>query len=88
MRTISRRLGRLEDKFGVAETEFTRHLAVRLEAGRRAAESRAHDGYPARSRENFFGLTVEQILLRGRQRAAGRHRGTITVPIMAINSTI
>ena len=47
MRPISRRLRRLEDTFGPAvETEFTRYLAVRIDAGRRrAAEARANEGY-------------------------------------------
>ena len=75
MRTIIRRLRRLEDRFGPpVETEFSRRLRERIEAARRRlAEYEAKDGRVcnagAREREDLSGLSVEQILLRGRERA-------------------
>jgi hypothetical protein len=73
MKTIIRRLRRLEDRFcPPVETEFSRHLLARIEAGRRrVAESDVRDGRVrnACEREDVSGLSVEQILLRGRERA-------------------
>ena len=70
MRGINRRLGRLENKLGVVETEFTRQLAVCIKAGRRrAAEARSAEDCPECTREVLCGLSVAEILLRGRQRA-------------------
>ncbi len=76
MRTIIRRLRRLEDRFGPpVETEFTRRLRERIKAERqRVAEARERgeltgpiyedDG------ESLAGLSVVEILDRGRARVA------------------
>ena len=66
MRAISRRLGRLEGRLGPVETEHTRYLMERLEAAHRRM---ALAGYPVHLPGNLSGLTVEQILNRGRPRA-------------------
>ena len=77
MKAIDRRLRRLEERFGPhVETEYERQLLARIEAGRRrVAESRERgegsgfdDGHEPK--EDLTGLTVEQILLRGRARNA------------------
>jgi len=76
MKTIVRRLHRLEDRFcPPVETEFDRHVLARIEAGRRrVAEFDMQHGraYNAgeREREDVSGLSVEQIHLRGRARLA------------------
>jgi hypothetical protein len=75
MKTIIRRLRRLEDRFcPPVETEFSRRLGDRIEAGRRRlAESDGLDGRVStavdREREDVSSLSVEQILHRGRERA-------------------
>ena len=76
MRTISRRLQRLEEGFGLGpETEEDRRLRERLEKfRRRIAERRAREGLPPletdeHQREDLRGLTIVQILQRGRARA-------------------
>jgi hypothetical protein len=75
VKTIIRRLRRLEDRFcPPVETEFSRRLRKRAEAARRRlAESDTGEGRPpyagARECEDVSGLSVEQILLSGRQRA-------------------
>jgi hypothetical protein len=69
MKTITRRLCRLERTLGVVETERTRYLVARLEDARRRM---SRLGYPQRTPEDVSGLTMEQILNRGRERAAKR----------------
>jgi len=75
MKTIIRRLRRLEDRFGPAvETESDRHLLGRIEAARRRlAEADGLDGRVRTAvegeQEDVSGLSLEQILLRGRERA-------------------
>jgi hypothetical protein len=66
MKTIEGRVQRLERGLGLVETERTRYLAARLEDARRRM---ARLGYPERTPEDLSGLTVEQILNRGRERA-------------------
>lgn len=70
MKTITRRLCRLEGRFGVVETEETRRVrAVAETLRRRIAAGQARVGNPERVVEDLSGLTMEEILLRGRQRA-------------------
>jgi hypothetical protein len=76
VRTISRRLQRLEEGLGLGpETEHDRRLREQLEKfRRRAAERRAREGLPPveadeRQREDLTGLSIVQILQRGRARA-------------------
>lgn len=89
MMSTSRRIRRLEDRLGPpVETPFLRRLCERLEAARRRfakAEGREY-GDPApdtmrRESENLSGLTVTQILHRGRARTRAqseRFSGTAT----------
>jgi len=76
MRTIVRRLRRLEDRFcPPVETEFDRQLRARIEAGRRrVAEAKEHGEWCASVEgdegENLSGLSVTEILHRGRERVA------------------
>jgi len=73
---IDRRLRRLEERFGPqVETEFTRRLRARMEAGRRRlAEAQARGEWSGavndQGKEDLRGLTVREILLRGRARNA------------------
>jgi hypothetical protein len=75
VKTIIRRLRRLEDRFcPPVETEFSRHLRERIEAGRRRlAESDGLDGRVStagdREHEDVSGLSLEQILHRGLEKA-------------------
>ena len=70
MRAISRRLGRLEGRLGLVETEETRRVREFAETlRRRIADGRARVGTSERAVEDLSGLTVEEILQRGRQRA-------------------
>jgi hypothetical protein len=75
MKGISRRIRRLEDRLGPpVETPFLRHLRERIEAGRRrVAQSREGVGQApdaiGKEWEDLSGLTVTQILHRGRARA-------------------
>ena len=76
MRTIARRLQRLEEGFGLGpETEDDRRLRERLEsARRRVAEQRVRGGLPPEEpdeaqREDLTGPTTAEILQRGRARA-------------------
>jgi hypothetical protein len=79
VRTIARRLQKLERGFGLGpETEDDRRLRERLEtARRRAAERRAREGLPPLEtddqREDLRGLTIVEILQRGRARAHARN---------------
>ena len=65
-----------EDRFGPpVETEYTRHLRERLKARRqRVAEAQARGELPGRiyddEREDLTGLSVVEILNRGRMRVA------------------
>jgi hypothetical protein len=74
VKTIIRRLRRLEDRFcPPVETEFSRLLRDRIEAGRRRlAQSGGLDGRVRsaddREHEDVSGLSLEQILHRGRDR--------------------
>jgi hypothetical protein len=76
MKTIIRRLRRLEDRFGPpAETEYTRHLRERIKAGRqRVAEAQARGELPVPiydyERKDLTGLSAVEILNRGRARVA------------------
>jgi hypothetical protein len=79
MKTIVRRLRKLEDRFGLApETEFDRQLRERIEAGRRrVAEARERGElsgpiYEDEEKEDLTGLSVMEILHRGRARAVAR----------------
>jgi hypothetical protein len=80
MKAISKRLGRLEDRFGLGpETEYDRQVRERVETFlRRVAERRARGGLPPleaddRQREDLTGLTIAEIIRRGRfgPRASG-----------------
>ena len=76
MSPIIRRLRRLEDRFGTVETVHTRQLLAQLEAGRRrVAEWRAREGLPPEEpdKEDLSGLTIAEILHRGRERARQAH---------------
>jgi len=74
MKNISRRIRKLEERFGPpVETEFTRRLRERIEAGRRrVAQWREQEGISVsdQHRENLAGLSVTEILHRGRARVA------------------
>lgn len=72
MRSIARRLHRLEERFGpVVESGHTRHLRMRLEA------ARLRRGLPPISPDRLAWLkdkSIVEILNAGRQRAAWRAR--------------
>jgi hypothetical protein len=76
MKTIIRRLRRLEDRFcPPVETESDRHLLARIEAGRRRLAEAKERGEWCGSIDNgeledFAGLSVVEILQRGRERVA------------------
>ena len=76
MKSIIRRLRKLEDRFGPpVETASTRRLRERIEAGRRrVAQWREQKGISVRDQdgENLSGLSVTEILHRGRARALAR----------------
>jgi hypothetical protein len=78
MKSISRRIRRLEERLGPSvETRFWRRLRERLEAGRRrVAQSREDSGEPLdgvrKEWGDLSGLTVNEILHRGRLRAASQ----------------
>ena len=76
MRTIARRLQRLEEGFALGpETEQDRQLRERIKAAhRRAAERRAREGLPPEEpdEEDLSGLTLTEILHRGRARARAK----------------
>jgi hypothetical protein len=76
VRTIARRLQTLEEGFGLGpETEHDRQLRARLETlRRRVAERRVREGLPPletddHRREGLIGLSIAEILRRGRFRA-------------------
>ena len=70
MRALQRRLLRLEDRFGPpVETEYSRELRRRIEAGlRRVAEARGIPYVPPRYAD-FTQLTLAEALQRRRDRA-------------------
>jgi hypothetical protein len=75
MKSISRRIRKLEARLGPpVETAFTRRLRQRLEEGRRRLlQWREQEGISVSDQdredwENLSGLTVTQILHRGRAR--------------------
>ena len=76
MKSIIRRLGKLEGRLGLApETEFDRQLRARIEAGRRRlaeAKERGEWSGPIDDDqgEDLAGLSVIDILDRGRERVA------------------
>ena len=76
MKSIIRRLGKLEDHLGLApETEFDRQLRARIKAGRRrlAEAKERSEWYGSINNgewEDFARLSVFEILQRGRERAA------------------
>jgi len=78
MKTITRRILRLELEAGLIETEESRRereFAETIE--RRLAAGRARAGLPPRTltdseRRELAGMSVEQVLLRGRLRARER----------------
>jgi len=78
MKAIIRRLRKLEERFGPpVETESTRRLRKRIEAGlRRLAEARERGEWCGsiahEERENLTGLSVTEILHRGRTRLLAR----------------
>lgn len=78
MKTIIRRLHRLENRFcPPVETESTRRLRRRLEAARRRlAEARERGEWCGSiddgEREDLTGLSVTEILHRGRTRLLAR----------------
>jgi len=71
MRPIARRLRRLEDRFGLEpETEASRELRRRMEAGRRrVAEWRGEAYVPLPPPTDVTGLTLPEAIIRGRDRA-------------------
>ena len=78
MKAISTRLGKLEQRLGLGpETEDQRRLRERLEsARRRIAESRASKGLPPEAehqQEDLKGLSIVEILQRGRAPARNEH---------------
>ena len=81
MKAMSRRLRKLEDRFGLApETEFSKQLRERLERARRRLAEAGEHGECAGSdsdneRESLAGLSVGEILHRARERAAQRQSG-------------
>jgi hypothetical protein len=69
MRTIDRRLRRLEDRFGPpVETEYLRELPRRIEAGlRHLVEVWGKPYIPWRPSVQVLGLTLAETILRGRE---------------------
>src|SRR5882724_1594463 len=73
MKSLSRRILKLEERFGPAvETAFSRPLRERIEAGRRRlaeAKERGEWSGPVHDdeREDLAGLSVTEILRRGRR---------------------
>ncbi len=76
MKSIIRRLGKLEGRLGLAaETDFDRQVRARIEAGRRRlAEAKERGEWHGSIRncawEDCAQLSVFEILQRGRERAA------------------
>jgi hypothetical protein len=79
MRALQRRLLRLEDRFGPpVETEYSRELRRRMEAGRRRVAEWMGEAYvPLPSPTDVTGLTLSEAILRGRDCArAARERSS------------
>lgn len=76
MKTITRRLINLENRMGLVETEETRRLCKQLEAARhRMAEYWKSEGIPEPPPDDDGVVrSVEENLLRGRQRAYEANR--------------
>ena len=78
MKTITRRLQKLEDGLGLGpETESERQLRVQIEEGRRrVAEARACGKLPPETSQHdlddLSDLSILEILQRGRARVAAR----------------
>ena len=77
MKSIDRRIRRLEEKYGLGpvETEFSRHLRERMEHGRRRlAEARERCEWSGSvgnyEGESLADLSVAEILHHGRERVA------------------
>jgi hypothetical protein len=66
MRTLHRRLRRLEERFGPSvETEYSRELLRRIDAGlRRVAAARGETFVPLRPSSAVAGLTPEEANAR------------------------
>jgi hypothetical protein len=77
MKTITRRLLRLEGRFGLVETEESRRARELVETLRRRRAARlAREGRlesDTVEREDLSGLTLVEILQRGWQRARQGH---------------
>jgi hypothetical protein len=71
MKAMDRRLRRLEDRYGPpVETEYSRELQRRIEAGRRrVAEARGEAYVPLPPPAYVPGLTLADAILWGRERA-------------------
>ena len=71
MRPIARRVRRLEDRFGLEpETEASRELRRRMEAGRRRVAEWMGEAYvPLPPPTDVTGLTLPEAIFRGRDRA-------------------
>jgi len=78
MKTVARRIRKLEVGAGLIETEESRRKREQVEIlERRLAAGRARAGKPARTLTaselaELAGMSIEDILLRGRQRARER----------------
>ena len=70
MRALHRRLLRLEDRFGPpVETEASRELRRRIEAGRRRVAEWMGEAYvPLPPPTEVTGLTLPEAIFRGRDR--------------------
>ena len=84
MKSISRRIRRLEERFGPAvETAFSRRLRERIEAGRRRVaqwREQEESSVSDQHRENLAGLSVTEILHHGRARAREHRRAEKAEP--------
>ena len=71
MRALQRRLLRLEDRFGPpVETEYSRELRRRMEAGRRRVAECMGEAYvPLPPPTDVTCLTLPDAIIRGRDRA-------------------
>jgi hypothetical protein len=76
MRAISRRIDRLENGLGLVETGEERRRREQLERRMAAARVRVGHAEPDRDklREDLSGLTLAEVILRGRQRVKRRDR--------------
>jgi hypothetical protein len=84
MNTMSRRIRRLEDRLGLVETDYVRRARERVETLRRRIAARARGEGQGSSGdkqtpdtvetagEDLSGLTIAEVLRRGRSRASAR----------------